>query len=79
MSDHEEELKRNQENGFTVLEESIKALKSYINLFIEERQKFSQKTFEDLMKAVEKARSFSTVLSLTSSRNDVRTHFYLTC
>jgi hypothetical protein len=57
MSDHEGDLKHRQENSFIVLDESIIALEEYTKVFLNERQKFNQKTYEDRLKNVKEARS----------------------
>jgi hypothetical protein len=53
--DNQEELKRHQEAGFIVLHEKIDALKNYINVFTNERQKYNKGDYDTLVKAVEEA------------------------
>jgi predicted helicase len=55
MSGHEDELKRHQEAGFVTLHEKIEALKNYIEVFTNERQKYSKADYDKLVKELEDA------------------------
>ncbi|MGI0044042.1 MAG: hypothetical protein ACRD47_10050 [Nitrososphaeraceae archaeon] len=53
--DNEQELKRHQEAGFITLHDAINALKNYINVFTNERQKYNKEDYENLVRDVEDA------------------------